>query len=290
MRLGGNVFYQGTDPEEYALAHVKKGFGAALCPDWLTLDKPTQIEEFKQAMKAYDIVIAEVGAWCNPLHPDESEAESNIQYMIQRLQLAEELEACTCVNILGTKQTATWYGPHADCYSDYFFEEAVRTSQRVIDAVNPKHTKLSFEMMPYCFLDSPEDYLRFLQAVNRDSAGVHLDICNTMNHPIRFYKNDMFIRKTFDLLKDHIVTLHLKDIDLREDSLTVAFQEVLLGTGGIEYSVLMDEIAKLPENTPAMLEHLETEAEYDMAAKTALQYAAKVGMQQEGMKLIRKEI
>lgn len=289
MRLGGNVFYQGTNPEEYALAHVKKGFGAALCPDWLTLEKPAEIEEFKQVMKAHDIVIAEVGAWCNPLHPDADEAESKVQYMIERLQLAEELEAATCVNILGTKQTATWFGPHAQCYSERFFEEAVKTSQRIIDAVKPTHTKLSFEMMPYCFLDSPEDYLRFLEAVNRDAAGVHLDICNTMNHPRRFYDNGAFIRKTFELLKDHIVTLHLKDIDLQEDSLTVAFQEVLLGTGGIEYPVLMDEIAKLPADTPAMLEHLETEAEYDMAAKAALDFAAKAGMKQDGMKLVRKE-
>ena len=71
MRLGGNVFYSGRDAKEYALLHVKKGFGAALCPDWISLDRPEEMREFKKIMQEYDIRIAEVGAWCNPLHPDK---------------------------------------------------------------------------------------------------------------------------------------------------------------------------------------------------------------------------
>ena len=282
MRLGGNVFYGGSDAKEYALLHVKKGFGAALCPDWISMDRPEEVREFKKIMQGYDIRIAEVGAWCNPLHPDKKEAEEKIQFMIKRLELAEELEACTCVNILGTKQTDTWFGADKACYNEQFFEEAVKVSQRIIDAVKPTKTKLSFEMMPYCFLDSPQEYLRFLEAVDREAAGVHLDICNTMNHPRRFYNNGAFIRETFGLLKEKIVTMHLKDIALRTDELTVMFDEVLLGTGGIEYPVLMEEIAKLPEDTPAMLEHLETEEEYDKAAEAVIRFAECVGMKKKG--------
>lgn len=283
MRLGGNVFYHGTNPEEYALLHVKKGYGAALCPDFISLDDPVKLQEFKAVMKAHDIKIAEVGAWCNPMHPNKEQAEENIQNMITRLQLAEELEAATCVNILGTRQTATWFGPHKDCYSEEFFEACVKVSQRIIDAVNPVHTRLSFEMMPYCFLDCPQEYLRFLKVVDRKAAAVHLDICNTMNNPRRFYNNGEFIRETFDLVREHIVTMHLKDIALVEDSLTAAFEEVLIGTGGIEYKVLMEEIAKLPADTPAMLEHLETEEEYDKAAWATLNFAKSAGLHREGM-------
>ena len=283
MRLGGNVFYNGTDPEGYALAHVEKGYGAALCPDWISLDKPAELERFKQAMEAHDVTIAEVGAWCNPMHPDKLQAEEKIAFMTERLLLAEELGAVTCVNILGTKLTSHWYGAHKDGYTECFFEEAVEVSRRVIDAVKPKKTKLSFEMMPYYFLDSPDEYLRFLKAIDREGAGVHLDICNTMNQPKRFYQNTEFIKETFRLLKDYIVTLHLKDIRLKEDSLTVEFEEVLLGTGGIDYVTLMEEIAKLPKETPGMLEHLETEEEYDMARKAAELFAQKAGMQKTGL-------
>ena len=287
MRLGGYVFVKGNDPEEYALAHVRKGFGAALCPDFISLERPTELKAFRDAMKKHDIRIAEVGAWCNPLHPDKAEAESKIEYIIGRLRLAEELGAATCVNILGTKQRETWFGPDASGYTEEFFKESVEVYQRIIDAVNPKMTKLSFEMMPYYFLDSPEGYLRFLKAIDRDAAAVHLDICNTMNHPKRFFENGLFIRETFDKLRDKIVTLHLKDIAMETDSLTVAFREVLLGTGGIDYPVLMEEIAKLPEETPAMLEHLDGEAQYDAAAAVAVRFMEGVGLHKEGMRWVR---
>ena len=224
-----------------------------------------------------------MGAWCNPLHPDKAEAESKINYIIGRLRLAEELGAATCVNILGTKQTETWFGPHCSGYSEEFFKESVEVFQRIIDAVNPKTTKLSFEMMPYYFLDSPDGYLRFLEAIDREAAAVHLDICNTMNHPKRFFENGAFIRETFAKLADKIVTLHLKDIALETDSLTVAFREVLLGTGGIDYPVLLEEIAKLPKDTPAMLEHLHDEAEYDAAAAAVVKFMEGIGMHREGM-------
>lgn len=287
MRLGGYVFYNGTNPEEYALAHVKKGFGAAVCPDWITLDNPALLQEFKAAMKKHDVKIAEVGAWCNPLHPDKQEAEDKIQYMIQRLRLAEELEATTCVNILGTKCTETWFGPHKACYSEAFFDEAVEVSRRIIDTVKPVHTKLSFEMMPYCFLDSPQEYLRFLKAVDRKEAGVHLDICNTMNNPRRLYENGAFIKETFALLKDYIVTMHIKDIRLKIDETTAMFEEVIPGEGDMDYLVLMDEIAKLSKEMPAMLEHLHTEEEYDKASAAVVGFAKEVGMKKDGMKWYR---
>lgn len=289
MRLGGAVFYNGKNPEEYALAHVKKGFGAALCPDWISLERPLEVKSFKDALKRHDIVISEVGAWCNPMSPNRKEAEKNVQYMIERLRLAEELHAKTCVNILGTKNTENWFGADAACYGEAFFEEAVELAQRIIDVVKPEHTKLSFEMMPYCFLDCPEEYLRFLEAVNRPQAGVHLDICNTMNQPRRFYANTEFIKYAFSLLSEHIVTLHLKDITLLGDSLTVQFKEVLLGTGGIDYITLMDEIGKLPADTPAMLEHLDSEAEYDAAAAAAVSFAEQAGLCRAGMRWERRQ-
>ena len=267
MRLGGAVFYNGTNPEEYALAHVKKGFKAAVCPWWLPADKPEEIEAFKAAMKRHDIRIAEVGAWCNPLDPNPEVAEKNIQYMIERLRLAEALEADTCVNILGSKNKDCWDGPCKEGYSEGFFNEAVAVMQRVIDAVNPVHTRLSFEMMPFYFLDGPEEYLRFLTAIDRPATGVHLDICNTMNNPRRLYNNTEFIRHTFDLPRDRIVTLHLKDIRLKPNSGVAEFEEVLIGEGEIDYLTLLAEIKKLAPDIPAMLEHLETEEEYDRAAE-----------------------
>ena len=108
-----------------------------------------------------------------------------------------------------------------------------------------------------------------------------------MNHPKRFFDNGQFIKDTFGLLREYIVTMHLKDIALKEDSLTVAFDEVLLGTGGIDYSAFMEEVSLLPTDTPAMLEHLETEAEYDAAAQAVIRYMQEAGMERKGMTWVK---
>ena len=72
-----------------------------------------------------------------------------------------------------------------------------------------------------------------------------------------------------------------------EEELTVKLEEVLLGTGNMDYVTLMEEIATLPEDTPAILEHLETEAEYDMAAAAVVRFAEAAGMKREGMRWLK---
>lgn len=203
--------------------------------------------------------------------------------MIERLRLAEELQAATCVNILGTKRIDNWYGPCKEGYSEEFFEEAVQVCQRVIDAVQPQHTRLSFEMMPYYFLDGPEAYLKFLNAVDRPGAAIHLDLCNTINRQDRLYNSGTYIKHVFELLKDRIVTLHLKDIALKPDVYTMMFEEVLIGKGNVDYVTFLREIAALPEDTPAMLEHLSSEEEYEQAAEAVKAFAYAAGLKQEGL-------
>lgn len=278
MRLGGPVFYTGRDPEMFALAHEQKGYKACLCPDYLTLDKPEELTAFKDSLARHDIVIAEVGAWCNPLSTDKDMARKNIEYIISRLRLADALEAKTCVNIIGTRYEGNWFGPSRECYEADFYKQAVETVRYIVDTVKPKHTKYSLEMMPYCFLDSPEEYLRFLDAVDRKEVGIHLDLCNCINNPRLLYNNSEFIRDTFKLLDNDILSIHLKDIRLNPDVTTAFFEEVLLGTGELDYITMMQEIARQPEDLPCILEHLSTEEEYDKAAKNLRIFAEKVGV------------
>ena len=279
MRLGGPVFYQGTDPQAFALAHLEKGYRAAYCPGNLTWDQTGEIKAYREALERHDILLAEVGAWCNPLSMNKTEAMRSVDYMIARLRLAEKLGAKTCVNIIGTKYIGNWFGPSGAAYKPYFFKEAVELARKIVDTVKPVHTKLSFEIMPYSFLDSPEEYLRFLEAVDRKEVGIHFDPCNCINSPRRYYDNMAYFQKAFSLLsREGILSIHLKDIRIVPDSLTVAFEEVPIGSGFLRYASLMREIAKLPEDTPGMLEHLPNEAAYDEAAAAVRYFAKNAGM------------
>ncbi len=278
MRLGGPVFTKSNDPRELVQAHHQKGYRAALCPGYLNLDDTREIAAVRQAFAAGDVVIAEVGAWCNPLSLVPEEARQNISYVAERLSLADEVGARCCVNIVGTWSNENWFGPDQKNYSKDFFDHAVSVSRQIIDHVNPKTTKMTFELMPYCFLDSAEEYMRFLKAVDRPAAGIHFDPVNCISSPRLYYNSTAFIESSLASFGNDVTSIHLKDIKIRSEPFSVMFDEVLIGTGQLDYVAIMKLFSRLPEDTPMLLEHLPAEADYDKAAAVVRDCAAKAGM------------
>jgi len=279
MRLGGPVFVEGKDPESYVAAHAAKGYRAAYCPWWINADTdPEMCGAFKTALAKHDVLLAEVGIWKNVLSADPDEAKAAFEYSVRRLQTAEELEARCAVNIVGSWCDTHWDGPHEGHYSQDFFDAAVEVARRVIDAVKPKKTKMTFEVMPCQFMDSAGEYMRFLRAVDRDAAGIHLDPANSITNPRLLYDNRDFFRNEFEIFGEAVVSVHLKDVRLDPSQFTVNIQEVPIGKGNIDYANLLRLVDRLPPDTPAMLEHLETEELYDEAAASLRALAAKAGV------------
>lgn len=279
MRFGGPVFVESQDPEEIALAHVKEGYRAAYCPKFLKQADTDQVAAVRRAFAARDIVISEVGAWCNPLSLDVAEAEKNIGYIAERLALADDIGARCCVNIVGTWYEKNWYGPCAANFGEAFFAHAVDVSRRIIDLVKPRRTKMTFELMPFSFLDSAAEYVRFLKAVDRPAAGFHFDPINCINSPRVYFDNAAFFKESFRLLGPEIVSIHLKDIYLKPEPFSAMLDEVPIGTGGIDYVALMRQIGKLPADTPAMLEHLPDEKAFQDAAVAVRRFARMAGVE-----------
>jgi len=279
MRLGGPVFIQTNNPEEYALAHVKKGFKAGIFPKNILIEKSDDISKFRQAIEKHDIVLAEVGVWNNPLSRDKDAAKKAFDYAVLRLALADELGSKCCVNIVGSWYDGNWYGPCPENYSDDFFAYAVEVSRKIIDAVNPVRTKMTFELMPFVFLDSPSEYMRFLKALDRKSAGVHFDPANCIYSPRLLYGSTAFFEEAFRIFKNDVVSIHLKDINLRPDPYSVMLDEVPIGQGKMDYIRLLQLIdSNLPRDTPVILEHLPDEASYDKATAAVKDLTHRAGV------------
>ncbi|MHB0998722.1 MAG: hypothetical protein ACYC27_05695 [Armatimonadota bacterium] len=58
MRLGGPVFEQWKDPQEFADLHLNNGYSAAYCP---VVDDEILLQDIKHVLAESDIVIAENG-------------------------------------------------------------------------------------------------------------------------------------------------------------------------------------------------------------------------------------
>ena len=67
---------------------------------------------YVRAAREADIVIAEVGAWSNPISPDEGTRQQAIRHCQEQLALADRVGARCCVNIAGSR-SPDWAGPDA---------------------------------------------------------------------------------------------------------------------------------------------------------------------------------
>jgi len=262
IRLGGPILQKWQDPEEWAQWHQKLGYAAALCPVAFS-DPSDLVQEYMRVAQRFDITIAEVGAWSNPLSSDPSTRTTAIEKCQQQLDLADRMGACCCVNISGSRGSQ-WDGPHSLNLTEETFDLIVETMRTIIDRVKPKRTFFTLETMPWAFPDSADAYLRLLNAIDRKQFAVHLDPVNLICSPQRYYANGQVIKECFAKLGAHIKSCHAKDIILGPEWVT-HLQEVRPGLGGLDYPVYLRELSRLTE-APLILEHLKTEAEYAQAA------------------------
>jgi len=276
VRLGGPIFKKSDDPRELAREHRRLGYSAAYCPE-SKVEDATRNQEIVKAFAAENVVIAEVGAWKNMMDPDADKRRENRQYVTQRMALAEAVGARCCVDIAGSYNATSWYGPHAKNLSKEFFDATVENCRSVIDAVKPKRTKFTIEMMGWIVPDGPDSYLKLIKAVDRPAFGVHMDVCNGINSPTRFYGNTEFIGECFRTLGKWIASCHAKDLEWKVE-LNVHFVEVIPGRGGVDYAAYLRELTKLPVDAPLMLEHLKTAEEYDEGRKYIQKVASENGV------------
>lgn len=264
IKLGGPVFKKYNNPDEWISALNELNYKAAYCPVQPGTGSE-EIKQYKNAAQKANIVIAEVGAWSNPIDPDDLKSKAAIEKCINALQLADEIGANCCVNISGSRNPEKWAGPHPENLTPETFDLIVETTRKIIDAVNPKNTFYALETMPWAYPDSVESYEKLLKAINRERFGVHLDPVNLIVSPQLYYKNGEMITEAFKKLGPFIKSCHAKDILLLEDELTPHLPEVRAGLGNLDYAVYLKELSGL-KNIPLMLEHLNTEAEYSQAA------------------------
>ena len=273
IRLGGPSFTNTEDPEALALAHRNLGYRAAYCPNVGTKETD-KIRAYADAFAKHDVVVAEVGRWCNLMDADPEKRRKNLETVTDGLALAEAIGARCCVDIAGSRSSTAWYGPHKDNFSRDFFDAAVENARKIVDAVKPQRTSFAYEMMGWAFPDTPEHYVKLIKAIDRKGFAVHLDPCNTVNSPEKFYDNTALLNDCFDKLGKWIVSCHAKDLSW-EVEMNIHFREVVPGKGSLDYETYLRRLAQLPQNPPLMLEHLSTAEEY----AAGRDYIMKVGSQ-----------
>ncbi len=251
IRLGGPIWRTIEDPRELAQRHRQLGYTAASAP-LVDLKDANRIVAVRDAFEAEDVVIAEVGAWCNMLAVEPERRDANLKHVRNCLALADELGALCAVDYVGTLASNSDYGVHRDNLAPETFDLAVETIRSVIDAVKPRRAKFCLEMMQWTIPDSVDCYLDLLKAVDRPAFGAHLDPVNLILTPRMYFDTASLIRECFQKLGDRIVSCHAKDIILRSD-LALHFDEVRPGLGNLDTASTCPKLPVCPINLRSCL-------------------------------------
>lgn len=276
MRFGAPLYGTWDNPGEWIAKLKRKGYNAAYCP--LQLDaSDAQIQEYAAAARENDIVIAEVGAWLNnPLHPDKAAADAGYRGLVEALAFADRLGALCCVNVAGSCGQR-WDGHHALNLTRGTFDRIAGYIERLLDEVQPRRTAFTLEMMPWMYPTTAEEMLGLIQAVGKPGFSAHVDLVNITCSPRLYYNNAAMTRECFATLGGLVRSVHAKDILLGE-GLTVHLDEVRPGLGGFDYRALLSSVQAHCPDAPVMLEHLDTERDYDMAAAYVRGVADSIGI------------
>jgi sugar phosphate isomerase/epimerase len=276
VRLASPLPWTWDSPDGWIGALRRHGFRAAYWP--LPDDAgDAEVDAYAAAAHAAGIVIAEIGAWhANPLSPDAATRARGVERCCAQLALADRVGARCCVNVAGSRGAA-WDDPHPDNLSADTFALIVDTTREILDAVQPARTYYTLEPMPFTLPDSPDSYLALLKAIDRPGFAVHLDPVNFVNSPAKLYDNAGLLRECFAKLGPHIRSVHAKDIVL-EPRLTVHLDEVRPGLGVLDFRVLLTELDRLDPDTPILVEHLGSDADYAAAVAHVRGVAESLGL------------
>jgi len=275
MRLGAPPFEDCSTPEKWVAALRKKGYSAAFCPVGPDASDAT-VAEFAQAAKEGNIVIAEVGAWSSPLSRDEATAADGRKRCVDGLRLADRIGANCCVNVSGSRGQP-WAGHDPENMTPATFDLIVEFVRGVIDEVRPTRSCFTLETMQWMYPDSPECYARFVEAIDREHFAVHFDPTNLVSSPQRYYRTGEIISEFVAKLGPKIKSCHAKDISLSQQA-TVHLDEVLPGTGNLDYETFLRELDTLGPDVPLLIEHLSSEEQFDQAAAFIRKTAEEVGV------------
>ena len=273
MRLGAPVYGDVSDPDKWIALVQAAGFSAAYCP--LATPDEDLARAFAAAAAAADVVIAEVGAWSNPISPDEQQRQAALQKCAEKLAIADLIGARCVVNVAGSRSAERSQDPRnldADT-----FDLIVQTVRSIIDDAKPQRTFYTLETDPWGFPNTPDSYLELIQAIDRERFAVHLDPVNLVWSPPIHYRNTRLIEECFAKLGPYIKSCHAKDTFLESKS-TAHLAEVRPGLGFLDYRTLLRELDRLEPDTPLMIEHLPNAEEYALAAQHIRDVARDVGV------------
>ncbi len=223
-------------------------------------------ERYGEKARTLGLTIGESFYFANMLVRDETERQQHIDNVRSRLVKAQLMGCKSVITLVGTNAASgNPTAPHPRdpyMYSDEAKKEFREVVLRILDGMDMPDVRYIIEPWNNTFFYQPEDIRAFIDSVDHPMLGLHLDQMNMVSQASYYHTTDL-INRTFDLLANKVFSVHLKDICfMRGPGDFMAFKEVPIGEGSMDYETYVRRLSELPPDTPCFCEHLSKEGEY----------------------------
>jgi sugar phosphate isomerase/epimerase len=147
---------------------------------------------------------------------------------------------------------------HPDNHTSATFARLVDSLKQVCRTAESEGVTLAIEGHVLSALDSPRRIRDLLDAVGSPALKFNTDPVNFIGSVADAHDTRAVLNELFDLLGTDTVAAHAKDVGLG-DTLVLHIDEVLLGTGNLDYALFLRRFEQVCPNGYILIEHLPDE-------------------------------
>ncbi len=236
------------------------------------------IQRVKDAYDASGLEVAQVNGWYEALvNPDDALRAQGVSGLQALARIARQVNApTTYVRPGGLNPNGHWYAHHEN-HSPRTFERLVASLKQAAVVAEGEGMILAIEGHVLSILDTPQRVRDLLDAVASPALKFNTDPVNFYGTVRDVHDTRPILNQLFDLLGADTVVGHAKDLAL-QDSLVVHIQEVVIGSGNLDYDLFLKRFQAFCPDAYLLIEHLPDE-KVPLARQALLQKAREAGVE-----------
>lgn len=197
------------------------------------------------------------GYWQNLVTGDENLRRESVRTLQAALRLAGWLGARGIDTGPGSMSPHGPWAPHPANWTPLARRQLIRSLREAAPAAADAGVYLSVEAHQTVTLESPEVTLDVLNAVDSPWVRLDYDSANWLNLRTA-WQSGAAIDQHFDLLGDHVVSCHAKDVFV-EPRLVIHISDGCAGHGLVDFHTLCRRMHRLSPDYPIIIEGAQTE-------------------------------
>lgn len=180
--------------------------GLKLEPGYLN---PGIANYIRKALDKNNIYIAVLGCYINPVHPDENERKKHLNCFKDHIKFARDFGCSVIGTETGSLNPDCSFNPATD--SEEVFNTFIKSIASLVEVASNFGVFVAIEAVANTHtIDSPEKMKRVIDTIKSDNLQIIFDPVNMLDDRSLDKQDDM-LKKSFDLLSDRIVAVHVKD-------------------------------------------------------------------------------